>query len=172
MSPAPPHRPWGTRTSTYLFHAGTPTIRHATTKVPRLQPSSLLHYLSRVVHKDIAPRIIAVGPEIAAGKSFVRDPKPRPPNEPCGRVCQGPNPSSKLRLYSPSSPHPIRLPMKRQILHPPRPLTPLRNGSLQKLSARCLRSTEPRSPRTQHRRLHHQATITIPFRASCPSAGL
>lgn len=91
---------------------------------------------------------------------------------PCGRVCQGSNPSSKLRLYSPSSRHPIRLPMKRPILHPPRPLTRPRNGSLQKLSAPCLRSTEPRCPRIQHHPLRRRPTTTTPFRALCPLVGL
>lgn len=84
----------------------------------------------------------------------------------CGRVFQGPNPSSQLRLYSPSSPRPIRLRMKRRRLHPPRPQTPLRSGSSRRPSVPWPRNKERHCPRTQLRRGHRRPTTTIPSRAS------
>lgn len=143
----------------------------------RLLPSLLLLlHLSRVVHEDIAPPTHHPTRRELTAVKFPPSDLPDPAIAPCGRVCQGPNPSSKLRLYSPSSPHPIRLPMKRPILHPPRPRTPPRSGSLQKRSVPCLRSTEPRCPRiqrlTRRRRRRRRPTTTTPFRASCPSGRL
>lgn len=89
-----------------------------------------------------------------------------------GRVFQGPNPSSQLRLYSPSSPHPTRLPMKRRIPHRPRPQTPLRSGSSRRPSVPFPRNTEPRCPRTQLRQGRRRPTTTIRSRASSRSEEL
>lgn len=69
----------------------------------------------------------------------------------CGRVCPGPNPPSQLRLYGPSSPHPIRLPMKRPIVRPPRPPALPPSESSQRPSNPFCRSTGPPCPRTQRR---------------------
>lgn len=89
----------------------------------------------------------------------------------CGWVCQGPKQPAQLRLYSPSSPHPIRLPMKRPNRRPPILSNPHRNESSRRLSV-AARQTRCRCLRPQRCRLRPWPTTTIPSRVSYRSAAL